>query len=380
MTPVLDSLESRQLLSAALMSAHEAAPVHHHHGMRVHHAAIVARVHSAHHWATPATSTGFQVVAKFKNASLAATAAIADNNIWAVGASNPNTSNTQPLAVHFNGTSWSAVPTPALKTVASFAGVAAVTSNDVWAVGSTGSQALIEHWDGTSWTVVSSPNLPQGGSLLAITAISTNNVWAVGSFENFSGDLVEHWDGTSWSIVSSPAFGANGILTGISADSANDIWAVGRSFAGSGAATLHFDGTNWNPVPNPFFRYGVMELSAVTALSPTNAWAVGQGKFCSLCHFHDVIEHWNGTGWCIVSNPIPNAKSSILVGVAAVSANDIWSVGSIDGDQTLTEHWDGTSWTIVTIPSGISGELDALAALSDGTVVLVSSGGSILEN
>jgi hypothetical protein len=378
MTPALDPLESRQLLSTAVMPVHDAAPVHHHHGMRVHHAAIVARVHSGHHWATPATTTGFQVVAQFNNASLAATAAIADNDIWAVGASNPNTSHTQPLAVHFNGTSWSAVPTPALGTVASFAGVAAVASNDVWAVGSTGSQPLIEHSDGTSWTVVSSPNLPLGGSLLAVTAISTNNVWAVGSVENSpSKYLVEHWDGTSWSLVSSPAF-ANGLLTGISSDAAHDIWAVGRSFAGSGAATLHFDGKDWNSVPNPKFRYGVMDLSAVTALSPTNAWAVGQGKSCSLCDFRDVIEHWDGKSWGIVSSPIPNANSSILVGVAAVSANDIWSAGSSDGDQALAEHWDGTSWSLVSSPA--VGQLEGVTALSDGTVVAVSNQGYIVEN
>ena len=58
-------------------------------------------VYSGHHGgADPAatvtasaTSTSFQVVAQFNNSSFAATAAIADNDIWAVGDSNPNTSN-----------------------------------------------------------------------------------------------------------------------------------------------------------------------------------------------------------------------------------------------------------------------------------------------
>jgi hypothetical protein len=112
MTPAQDLLESRQLLSAAPMAAHEAALVHHHHSTRLHHAAIVARAHSGHHWATPATSTGFQVVAQFSNVSFPATAVIADNDIWAVGTSNSGTSSSAPVAVHFNGTSWSVVPTP----------------------------------------------------------------------------------------------------------------------------------------------------------------------------------------------------------------------------------------------------------------------------
>src|SRR5262249_5938891 len=150
-----------------------------------------------------ASSSTFQVVAQFNNnVSFADTAAIADKDIWAVGTTNLNTTSDTPLAVHFDGTSWSAVATPTLKGRANFAGVGAVASNDVWAVGaqdisSTGTaQPLIEHWDGTSWSVVSSPKLKQDGALNAVTAISTNNVWAVGFFDNFQGDLVEHWDGT----------------------------------------------------------------------------------------------------------------------------------------------------------------------------------------
>ena len=39
-----------------------------HHSMRLHHAAVVGRFHTGHHWgADPATSTSFQVVAQFKN-------------------------------------------------------------------------------------------------------------------------------------------------------------------------------------------------------------------------------------------------------------------------------------------------------------------------
>ncbi len=168
----------------------------------------------------------FHIVAQFNNASFAGTVAVADNDIWAVGESNPSGTE-QPLAVHFNGTSWSVVPTPTLTHGGSFAGVAAAASNDVWAVGSTGSQTLIEHWDGTSWNVVSSPRFSKGGALTAVTAVSSTDAWAVGIRGNLLGDVVEHWDGTSWTLVSSPAFtGASDILRGISADASNDVWAA----------------------------------------------------------------------------------------------------------------------------------------------------------
>src|SRR5437899_2870867 len=58
-----------------------------------------------------AASKNLRVVAQFTNSAFGATAAIADNDIWAVGDSS---STNQTLAVHFNGTSWSVVPTPTL--------------------------------------------------------------------------------------------------------------------------------------------------------------------------------------------------------------------------------------------------------------------------
>jgi hypothetical protein len=165
------------------------------------------------------------------NSSLSGTAAIADNDIWAVGMiAGATISNDMTLAEHFNGASWGVIATPVLQG-AELAAVDGVTSNDVWAVGAqmlrnSSSQALIEHWDGTSWSIVSSPRLRHGGFLTGVTAVSSNDAWAVGTASGSSSALVEHWDGTSWSIVSSPAFTGVGV-SGIAADASNDVWAVG---------------------------------------------------------------------------------------------------------------------------------------------------------
>jgi hypothetical protein len=141
--------------------------------MRAHHAAVVGRVHSAHHSGTDpvtadpaaavtaaATSTGFSVVPSpsVPDGKLLATAAIADNDNWAVGGGGVQNG----LVEHFDGTRWSVVPTPNLSnggTGGSFFGVAAAASNDVWAVGvqSPLGDQLIEHWDGKAWSEVTSP-------------------------------------------------------------------------------------------------------------------------------------------------------------------------------------------------------------------------------
>ena len=117
---------------------------------------------------------GLHVVASpvIANSSLAGAAVIGPGDMWAVGSSGTATGPSQTLAEHFDGTSWTVVPTPPLN--ASLAGVAGAASTDVWGVGGPVSgqpgNALIEHWDGTSWSVTPSPALPPGSELTGVTA------------------------------------------------------------------------------------------------------------------------------------------------------------------------------------------------------------------
>jgi hypothetical protein len=324
------------------------------------------------------------------NSALFATAAITANDIWAVGDVLNSSGTSTTLAEHFDGTSWSVVPTPTPKNGGELEGVAAVASNDVWAVGgqqgpSTSDQPLIEHWNGTSWSIIPSPNLATGGRLDAVTAVSSNDIWAVGSISNSSDSLVEHWDGTSWSVVSSSVFTGAGSLNGVSADASNDVWAVGVVSVGTPSATvLHWNGQTWSSV----FAPPSVALNAVTVLSPTNAWVVGSQRI-TRTKVRAQVEHWDGTSWGIFLNPDPDTSFSTLYGIAAVSANDIWAVGQVFG-QTLTEHWDGTSWKIINSPNPGKGgnELFGVTALSTGIVVAVGesfdssgvSNGLILQN
>ncbi len=374
--PRVDQLEPRQLLSTTSMLVPGSALAHPHPALPVHHAAIVEQVHTSHQEtaipaAAPATSTPFQVVGQL-NADFQASAAIADNDVWAVGNTVVNGTD-QPLAARFNGTSLSAVPTPTLSQGGNFYGVAAAASNDVWAVGyqNVGSSlnTLIEHWDGTSWSIVSSPQLPNGAYLQAVTAVSSTDVWAAGD-NNVSkeGVLIEHWNGKSWSVVSSSAFTGKGPIYGISADASNDVWAVG------GNTSLHFNGTSWSDVPG----VSTVNMGAVTALSPTNVWAVGVGPGATRNSFpRGAIVHFNGTSWSIVASPNPHTNvNSGLGSVAAVSANDIWATGSDAGP--LVENWNGTSWSAVSFPTGVG--IGPATALSDGTVFVATDSGFLVEN
>jgi hypothetical protein len=331
---------------------------------------------------------------------LTATAAIADNDIWAVGYDDvqvaPPAFNS-PLAEHFDGKTWSIVPTPTLSSGgvnppnAQFFGVGAVSSNDVWAVGiKTGpdnpdfGEQLIEHWDGTSWSVDTTGPEIEGDDLRNVAAISANNVWA------FGGGLVEHWDGTAWSIV--PSGFPSGItgLSAVSVDSAKNIWALGSNNTG-GEFLLEFNGTTWSQVAAmPTINGEHMNAGSITAISPTDVWIAGYGFFTSIrvgrrtmTIDHPAVAQWNGTSLSVVPSPAPAnspPETSSFTGIAAVSANDIVAVGLIRGSslldsQTLIEQWNGTSWSIVSSPSPSTTEnyLDAVTAVSDGMVVAVGT-------
>jgi hypothetical protein len=373
MAPSFDPLESRELLSTATMSLNESALAHRHDALGRHHAETVGRVHPRHHAATPytslAASTTFNTVAQFNNASLSATVAIADSDIWAVGSSTASGTQ-QPFAALFNGTTWSAVPTPTLSRGGVFNDVSAAGSDDVWAVGYQGTgtaiNTLIEHWNGTSWSVVSSQKLPTGAYLSAVKAVSSNDVWAVGDINvSKEGILVEHWDGINWSVVSSPAFAGVGPLYDVSANAANSVWAVG------GNTGLHFDGTSWTRIPG----VSSVNMGSVLALSSTDVWASGVGPGATRNAFpRATFVHWNGTAWSIIASPNPHPNtSSGAAELAAVSAGEIFALA-----LGVIEQWNGSSWSIVDTLRGFGAT--GIAALGDGSVVVVGENGGILEN
>ncbi len=90
--------------------------------------------------------------------------------------------------------------------------VVTLGQNDAWAVGWTGSpsslddQSVAMHWDGTAWSIVPTPQ-PGGDSvdrLLAVDAAAPNDVWATGLYwdaQTHSHSVILHWDGTSWRIA-----------------------------------------------------------------------------------------------------------------------------------------------------------------------------------
>jgi hypothetical protein len=180
--------------------------------------------------------------------------AIAANDAWAAGYYYSGRA-TLTLTEHWNGTSWSVVPSHNIGGSDALYGITAVASNDVWAVGNSGFHALILYWNGQNWTVIPSPIPSPDNILYEVRTVNANDVWAVGAQADCQGcierTLTAHWNGTTWSVVPSPNVGAVSELYGLTIVSANEVWAAGtyRPCTQFGCPTLtltmRWNGTAW---------------------------------------------------------------------------------------------------------------------------------------
>jgi hypothetical protein len=304
------------------------------------------------HW----NGTTWTIVRTPPLSGAAALNGVAENSstdVWAVGEVGDQT-----LTEHWNGRRWRVVPSPSISTVHGqpasdfLTGVVALAPDDVWAVGYAAtftdlSETLTLHWDGRNWSIVPSPSPGEGFGIrfAGVTAVSTNDIWAAGQDDpnGLNLNMIQHWDGASWSVIPSAHYEDGDTALATSAISATDIWTVGAYFISNAegsptqTATWHWDGTSWSivpsPSPSPYFTlfYGVVGISS------NDVWAVGtyQANVAGVV-LTPMIQHWDGAGWSVF--PSPRVRYAELLGVAAVSPTELWSVGFQAG-RTLIEHY-----------------------------------------
>ena len=241
--------------------------------------------------------------------------AISASDIW-VGGCIP------AFLEHFDGSQWTYFALQDLSAVneSCITGISVISPSDVWAVGWSsprgGSYVTVtEHWDGTSWTFVPSPNVGTGDNQLnGVVALADDNVWAAG-FSTAAPDgsaanqtLIEHWDGTSWTVVPSPnvAYGGqvrDNLLQGIVAVSSSDLWAFGYYEANPSGESgdifslaMQWNGTSWSvvPTPNPTEESMINDpLYAGILTGPKSLWLVGAQEL-------DVAKHTPASGTLVL--------------------------------------------------------------------------------
>jgi hypothetical protein len=262
-------------------------------------------------------------------------AAIAPNDdAWVVGyVTTTYPTYNMPLLMRRRAGSWDIVSTAALRpqTVYPFAArggllsaAAALAPDDVWAVGLGGGYGdggatavpLAVHWDGSSWTAFEVPRVAnRHHDLVAIAAIATDDVWAVGEYRNIAGayrGITYHWNGTNWSHVPSPIENIPGSgLIDITATASDEVWAIGTG--DSAVVLMRWNGSQWSLMQPPPNTGG-----SILATGPDDLWASGW----------DGYWHWNGSAWTAVPASVPGSEYVIRSGGMQMVGNcDIWTVG-----------------------------------------------------
>jgi hypothetical protein len=279
--------------------------------------------------------------------------------------------------LRWDGSSWQVSPDPA-PPGAVLSSVDASGPDDAWVVGmrhgahwvdeygepNVGFDTLTMHWDGTSWTIVPSPNgAPRHNFVESVLALSPTEAWVVGYSQqgNDPRTLTIRWDGEAWSLVPSPDPGADfNVLWGMGTDGTGGVWAVGHyGEPGSRFMAMYarWTGTEWEVVSGPSGEALHQTPTAVSGGSADAVWAIGSEPTSSF-----LIAHWDGSRWESVGAEPPPAGGSdspSLSDVVALSPANAWAVGRYQGPPgregtaetfPLVEHWDGATWQVVEVP------------------------------
>lgn len=131
---------------------------------------------------------------------------------------------------------------------------------------------------------------------------------------------------------------------------------------------------SWDPVLSPDPEDGGSLLLGVAAVSADDAWAVG-GAGDPVAPTSTLTVRWNGAEWDVVSSPNAGSVANRFDAVDALSPDAAWAVGRSSngvGDLPTAAQWDGVSWTLLPLPADLAeGALTGVAAFATDDVWVV---------
>ncbi len=277
-------------------------------------------------------------------------------DVWAVGVQ-----SRQPYALHWDGASWSRFDVPDPSEHASLHSVVALAPDDVWAVGhfhvmvagrapAAGElyQTLAVHFDGTTWSIVPSPNDPvsQTGLLFWLAPVDPadpvgGGLWSAGWSQAPSGplrSLIERWDGSTWTVASAPR-GPGTSLWGVTASSPGDAWATGYVDQGDGTTrpyALHWDGSAWAELATAPLATPLSPKIPEPALAPTSLWGVAaasDGSIWSVGAFTPVDAPSVSVAEHLCPIRVGDAGFAPSAAVASMRTDVLWRFDSFDAAE-----------------------------------------------
>jgi hypothetical protein len=301
---------------------------------------------------------GWQLIEKYPGGTYIELYGIScPSDTFCVAVGNDEPSYDTGLILEYDGSGWGSVGPSMFD--ADLTGISCPSRNSCMAVGSKSGGPLAVHWDGSSWTIVPVP-LPQGGTgayLRGVRCLTRSSCTGVGGYltaQDHTQTLVERWNGKKWSVVPSPdpTDQPNASLSAVGCPEASTCFAVGNSWpqfqAPQNGFIERWDGIAWTvqeqALPNT--------LAAVSCAAVTSCVAVG-GLYQSF------IERWDGLAWS-PDTPPNLTGSNQLRGVSCPLNGSCVAVGfksCCDSARVFALHWKGGQWVVRRPPGGTGVEL-----------------------
>jgi hypothetical protein len=219
-----------------------------------------------------------------------------------------------------------------------------------------GSAAGAERWDGQHWAPAPSPGHPDPlvSGMQELSCTSPKFCLAVGmSGGNKGSARYSIWNGSGWTPIASAAIPAGSRLTALTAVSCTSpkfcvAAGVADPVRGRTRGLIEtWNGTKWlitGPRPLVNLTFQGTDVSCATPSACMVSWGDS---------FEAIARWWNGKTWTGAPYPGPGKPKDnrSILGVSCPSATSCTAAGTQIVGRTFTqliEHWNGQRWSVVT--------------------------------
>lgn len=292
---------------------------------------------------------------------------VASNNCFAVGVDDPEGVSKSQVR-RWDGAKWSSetVPAPSGATASELSGIACLSASNCKAVGSYKDATLVTrslalHWNGTSWSVVATPAIPTGATATELEGVSCESngfCMAVGSKLTTSSGRRAYaltWNGSAWNYattITEPSGSSASSLADVACFSPLECRVAGEytiSGVDKPRVLFHQLFKPWveDSVPLPS---GVSqgELTDIACSTATACWAVGSSVTSGGVRQPMVLSR--STSWTVAAAPgMPFSQKAELLGLSCTSSTSCTAVGKAEDEEgdlgPVTLSWSGSTWT-----------------------------------
>jgi hypothetical protein len=232
-----------------------------------------------------------------------------------------------------SGTGWTRLRTKPFGTTDVLVALEVRGATDAWAVGhfiKDWYRPVAVHWDGASWSRTALPRMAVGAALTDVSLMGRLGAVTVGYALSDRGrqPLALRWTGSQWQDISPRGLGRDAALTGVAAVGPKDAWAVGTAKVSGVLRSLlvRWDGRAWVRYQRVGLGNAESVLTEIVMQGPTAGWALGYRLTAR--GMLPLVLSWNGSAWREMTAPDASSPITLIRAATASPKGELTVVGT----------------------------------------------------